>query len=228
MKILSRTVFFLSLALFLLARETAMTQVVNEKTKKRISVGIGMFTDLMINPPRGIHFRTINQGFEAFAMFNVPFGKSPLGFSVGLGVRCNNFYGDFLVKSDPVYTELVPVPDSIAYKKSKLSVTYLELPVEFHFKSKSKISVGVGFKAGMNVNSHTKFKGIDYKSGTDENVVFKYRDIKNIEQFCFGPTLRIGYRWFNFKGYYELSKIFVKGKGPDFYPVSLGFVLMPF
>ena len=228
MKTFSKTVFFLSLALFLLARETGMSQVVNETTKKRISIGIGMFADIIVNPPEGIHFRTVNQGFEAFAMFNVPFGKSNFGFSIGLGVRSNNFYGNFLVDSRPEVTTFVRVPDTIAYKKSKFSVTYLELPIEFHYKSKSKVSVGIGFKAGMNVNAHSKFKGIDYKSGTNETVVLKYRDIKNVQQFCFGPTLRIGYRWFNFHGYYELSQIFVKGKGPDFYPISLGFVLMPF
>src|SRR3989339_121555 len=87
------------LVLFLFFSLNVKGQMVNEVAKKRVSIGVGMFTDIWFGVPEGIKTRTINQGFQSFAMYNVPFGKSNFGFAVGLGFRVQNMYGNFLVKS---------------------------------------------------------------------------------------------------------------------------------
>lgn len=205
-------------------------QMVNEVAKKRIIIGVGLFTDIWFGVPKGIDTRTINQGFQAFAMYNVPFGKSNFGFAIGLGFRAQNMYGNFLVKStlDSTWLEKIGDTASVNYQRSKLTLPYLELPIEFRFKSKSKVAVGIGFKVAYLLPAHTKYVGEDYTTLSGLKYRVKYREIRNLEQFSYGPTFRIGYRWFQINAYYSLSKIFTKGNGPELYPLSIGILLMPF
>ena len=72
------------------------TQVVNETTKKKISIGVGMFSDIWLQVPEGMKTRTINQGFNVFATYNLPFGKSNFSFAVGLGINIHNLYWNYI------------------------------------------------------------------------------------------------------------------------------------
>lgn len=210
----------------------ASAQVVNERARKKVSVGIGMFTDIWSNIPDGIAIRAINQGFQSFVMYNAPFGKSNFGFSAGLGFRANNLYGNF--KTEPLRdppstgTELEMIDKSVDFQRSKLTTPYLELPVEFKYNSKAKVAVGIGFKIAYMLPAHTKYVGEDYLLGSDNKLRVKFREIENLESFSYGPTVRIGYKWFHVTSYYSISKLFVKGKGPQMYPISIGFAIMPY
>jgi len=187
-----------------------------------------MFTDFWQNLPSGIKTRTINQGFNVFATYNLPFGKSNFGFSVGLGLRIHNMYGNFQVKGVNDSIQLVRIPDSISYQRSKLVLPYLELPIEFRFKTKYKFSLGIGFKVGYMLPAHTKWVGEDYLLNTTDKLRVSFRDVKYLEKFSYGPTFRVGYKWFHLNAYYSLSNIFSKNKGPQISPISVGFLLMPF
>ena len=204
----------------------APAQIVNEKTKKKFHVAVGLFTDIYMNFPSGIRTRTINQGFQGYITYRVPFGKSNFGFSIGLGVSVHNMYGNFQVNSYTDSTTLSKIDTS--YKRSKLTMPYLELPIEFNFTTKFKFSMGLGFKVGYMFPAHTKYVGDDYLSHSNDQLRVKFRNVKNLDRFAYGPTLRIGYKWFHLYGYYQLSSIFARGKGPDIYPITVGFLLRPF
>lgn len=190
-----------------------------------------MFTDIYMNMPSGVKSRTINQGFSGLVAYRVPFGKSNFGFAVGLGVSIHNMYGNFLVKSYTDSTVLQKINDTVSYKRSKLVMPYLELPIEFNFVTKFKFAMGIGFKVGYMLPAHSKYVGDEYQADIqpeDSELRIKYRNIQNLEKFAYGPTLRFGYKWFHIYGYYQLSSIFMKGKGPDVYPITIGFYLRPF
>jgi hypothetical protein len=221
------------LAAFLIA-SAGYSQVVNEKTKKRISIGVGLSTDIMMKMPSGIKARAINHGVNVFGTYNIPFGKSNFSFAIGVGLTSHNIYGNFIVNSTPDSTTLLKIPDSVSYKRSKLTLAYAEIPIEFRFKSKSKVTVGVGFKGGLMIGSSSKYVGdgpivtTNYTLNATGKQRSKFWGIKNLEQFTYGPTLRIGYKWINVAGYYMISTLFVKNRGPEMYPISVGFLLMPF
>ena len=225
-------------ALFLFAQAT-QAQIVNENTRKRFSIGVGMFTDIWNNVPyytgeagivqQQFDMRSINQGFQALALYNIPFGRSPLGFSIGLGFRAENlFVKDAYFKSTQDCTYMVRVPDTIYVKRSKMALPYIELPLEFYIKTKFKLVVAAGFKIGYMFPAHTKFVGDNYNYYDPIEYRVKQREIQNIQTFSYGPTFRVGYRWFHVFGYYSLSKIFEKDRGPEMYPISVGFLLMPY
>jgi uncharacterized oligopeptide transporter (OPT) family protein len=212
----------------LISAPQTKAQVVNEATKKKISIGVGLFTDLWMNKPSDMKVRTINQGFQLNGMYSFPFGKSDLSFAIGLGIGVHNLYWNYLYQGRTDSLQFVKINDSLDYKRSKLTLPYLELPIEFRLKTKFKMAFGVGFKIGYMIYAHSKWKGDDYLFKTQNSVVASFKDIKNLEKFTFGPTLRVGYKWFHVFGYYQLSGIFTKGKGPDIAPLSIGFLLMPF
>ncbi|MBL7137263.1 MAG: outer membrane beta-barrel protein [Bacteroidales bacterium] len=222
--------FLIVLVLILFGSTNGKAQMVNEVAKKRITIGIGLFNDIWFDVPKGIKTRTINQGFQTFVLYNIPFGKSNFGFALGLGFRAQNLYGNFLVKStiDSTWLEKIGDTAAVNYQRSKLTLPYLELPVEFRFKSKSKVAIGIGFKVAYLLPAHTKYVGENYVTLTGEKLRMKNREVKNLEQFSYGPTFRIGYRWFHINAYYSISKIFTKGNGPQMYPLSIGILLMPF
>jgi hypothetical protein len=207
---------------------TSRAQVVNAATKKRISIGVGLYTDIWMNAPSGMTTRTINQGVQVFGTYNTPFGKSNFSFAIGVGISIHNMFWNYRFQGDSVNFQFVKIADSLSYKRSKLSMPYFELPIEFRLKTKSKVSVGLGFKVGYMVYAHSKYVGDDYIFNGANTLKASFKGIKNIEKFGYGPTARIGYKWFNVTGYYSLASIFQKGKGPDMYPISVGFVLMPF
>ena len=219
---------------FMLIQPAAQSQLVNEKTKKKISIGFGLHCDILQKVPSGIKTRTINQGINVFGLYNVPFGKSNFGFSIGLGLSSHNVFGNFLVDKAGDTTKLVKIPDSVSYKRSKMTIVYLELPLEFNVKTKSKVSVALGFKAGFLIGSKTVYVGdggiktYAYESSSMSKIRIKSMGIPNLEQFCYGPTFRIGYKWINADCFYMLSTFFTKNRGPELYPISVGLVIMPF
>ena len=234
-KILSVPVSWILLFLlaFLLIQPAAKSQVMNETAKKKVSIGFGMFNDFVMNVPSGIKTRTINQGVNVFALYNLPFGKSNFGFSLGLGLTAHNIYGNFLVNKSGDTTKLVKIPADVNFKRSKMTIVYLEIPLEFNLKTKSKVNVALGIKVGYLIGSHTKYVGnvrdsSIYMYNTTSKVRIKEMGIPNLQQFCYGPTFRIGYRWISIDGQYMLSTLFSKNHGPDMYPISVGLVLMPF
>ena len=228
----SRILIFL--LAFLLIQPAVHSQVVNETAKKKVSVGFGLFTDIMQKVPSGVRTRTINQGVKVFVLYNLAFGKSPFGFSVGLGLSAHNIYGNFLVNKSGDTTKLVKIPDSVSFKRSKINLVYLEVPLQFYMKTEGKFSMALGFKAGLMIGSHTKYVGNGgiktntFESYSTSKVRLKSVGIPNLQQFAYGPTFRIGYRWISADCYYMLSTIFTKNHGPDMYPISVGLVLMPF
>lgn len=202
------------------------SQVISESTKKKFSIGVDLFSDIWFDVPDNISQRTINKGFDIFGMYNNQFGKSNFSFAIGAGLGTHNFFSNSKiedVRSDSIV--FITIPDSVSYKKSKISVTYLDLPIEFRFKTKGKFKMSLGFKAGYLINSNAKYKG---NIANDLKVKEKRKDIKNLETFRYGATFRIGLGGFSLYGYYSLSKLFKKDQSNEMYPVSVGITFMPY
>ena len=84
----------------------------------------------------------------------------------------------------------------------------------------------LGFKVGYLIDSKQKYIGNrpeDYK-----NVKTKTKDINRLQEWTYGPTLRVGFKYVSLYGYYQLSNIFDRGFGPEMYPISVGLTISPF
>ena len=204
----------------------AMAQKIDKTTVKRFSLGADFFTDILMDKPDDIKIRAINQGGGIFGMYNFPIAESNFSFAIGAGFSVHNVYSDSRIadfRADTI--RFIKINDTIDYRRSKLGITYLDIPMEFRLKTDKKFRLAIGFKAGLLVDAKTKYKGVDEN---DEKFILKEKQVAQLEKWRFGPTIRVGYDWINIMGFFSLSQYFQKDRGPEFYPVSIGITLLPF
>ncbi len=219
----------LLIILFSVISVHAFTQVVNEETKRKFTFGLDVFTDLWQDVPEdNIEPKTLNPGINLFGSYNYIFGNSNVSFSPGIGLAVHNLYSDSWISSTTDSINFVPIDDGVSFKKSKLTTTYLDIPLEIRYKSKGEFRLAVGFKFGFLLKAQAKYKGEDFISQTNQTVIIKYAKFDHVEKNRYGFTGRIGYKWLNFWGYYQLSTLFTEGNGPGMYPISLGITVIPF
>jgi hypothetical protein len=186
--------------------------------------------DNWIHNEDSLKVKWYSRGFNAYFMYDIQLGKKKL-FAVapGLGIGTSSIFTNSKlvegVDSLGGGTRMVERTDS--YKKNKLGLTYLDIPVELRFRSKpnsknKSFKVAVGFKAGFLLDGKTKVKQKD----ADGNMkVYKEKRYDDLNRFRYGATFRIGYGPFSVIGYYSLAKIFEKGKGPSITPFSVGIAI---
>ncbi len=216
-----------------------------ESIRKRLSLGFGVYNDFWQKVPDSISPRTVNQGVDVFINYSFPMDKKGhLAFFIGAGLGAHNFYSQALLgvgkynaygvelsdNSTESYFYNAPAEvdgSTIDVKKSKLSITYLDVPFGFQYKATNKIHGTLGFKVGWSLNDHTKYKGSDL-AGSGLQVKEKELNLRNIDNFHYGPYAVIGYKWFGVSAFYQLSSVFEKDLGPQIYPISVGLVFKPF
>lgn len=214
---------------FVLISFSSIAQVVTEETKRKFTFGLDVFADIWQDVPSSIEPKTINPGVNIFGSYNYIFGTSNVSFSPGLGLGMHNLYSDSWLISTLDSSYFQPInSDSISFKKSKLTATYVDIPFELRYKSDGDFRLAIGFKFGFLIRGLTKFKGDDYIDGTTNEVIIKKKMLPFMETTRYGFTGRIGYKWLNLWGYYQLSTLFQKGKGPEMYPISIGITVIPF
>jgi len=120
-----------------------------------------------------------------------------------------------------------PVPGGYNYYKNKISTSYLEVPLEFRFRTmpdikKRNFKVTLGAKFGYLLSSYMKYSGEDFRNHSSKNVKFKEYRLSNILPYRYSAFLRIGYGKINFIVNYTFVPLFEKNKGPDCIPLSYG------
>lgn len=233
-----KKIFSLSLLLFAanLFAQNDIKQNIKEKSQSDKDRIILQFTmDNWLTKPDSITTKWFSRGIGLYWMItDVPLGKSRLSFSFGVGVTSSNIYHNTLIKQTDTVTVFSPsdMKSSIFsdYKRNKLVTAYLDVPVEFRYRSKpdktnNSWKIAIGFKGGMLVGNHSKLKAKDPVLG--DLTVYKESGIKHLNKYRYGPTLKLGYGSFNIVAYYSLSTLF-DTKGPEIVPYSIGILLSEF
>lgn len=157
-----------------------------------------------------------------FAQYSLGFGTSHLGIVTGMGVELNNYFFD----NNNTIVELNDyVVDSALtgnVGKSKLTTTFLRVPVIFEVQFPNtirakRVFLSVGIVGGLKIGSHTKVVYKENGKSKDKN-----RDDFNINPFRYGITARAGFGNLSVFGDYYMTTMFVKDKGPELHPFNLG------
>lgn len=230
---MSKTYLFtvLILAFTLTSAMGQETDGAKKKLKGKDRLLIGITTDMWLNSPSGVETKVFSPGFNVAMVYDYPLGTSSFSLAGGLGFSSYNIHSNSQPKTqrdgngDPSGTYLDIIPDSVDYKKNKLSVNYIEIPVEVRFRSRGdksyrRFGVAAGFKAGLLVQSHTKYK--------DDGLKIKLYDVNFLNKLRYGPTFRVSYGKISLFGFYSLTSLFEDGKGPDLTPFSAGILIVPY
>lgn len=216
------------LAALVFLSQTVLTQVIGDQTKRKFTIGLDIFSDIWQDLPETMDEQTINPGVNIYGSYNYMIGKSNFSFSPGIGFGIHNLYSDTWPDLVNDSIAFIKFNDTMDYKKSKLTATYFDIPVELRFKSKKDLRFAVGFKFGFLMKMQAKYKGEDFMNNDDHTVIIKQGRIKYAESNRYGFVARLGYKWFNLNGYYSLSSLFREDKGPEMYPISVGITIIPF
>ncbi len=208
------------------------TQSADQSTRRNFSTVIDVFNDVYINVPDSVDGRFFNGGMSFSGFFEHHFGSSNFSAAIGAGLGTHNFYShSFVVTDSNNVSGLRPISKlypGTSHDKNKLSYTYIDFPIELRMRTKTDFRAAVGFKFGVLIDSHSKYKGDDYIAGTDDDLFVKIKDINNIENLRYGISARFGWRYINVMGFYSFTNLFEKNRGPEMYPISFGISLMPF
>lgn len=218
-----------SLFLFLvLASMSAFSQIAEKKAMKiprfatkQDRLLLNLNWDNWLNATTGVDVDAFrSRGFSFLFMNEKVFGEGNTAIAFGLGFSSQNVHSNCLptYNSDKSRTFLTPITTD--YDLNKLSVNYVDLALEFRFRTDEneahkRFKISAGIKGGILVQSHTKY---------EDDVIGKIKtySIENLNLFQYGITGRIGYGHWGVSGYYSLTNLFEDGKGPDVVPVSIG------
>ncbi len=211
-----------------------------ESVGSRLSFSLTFNNDFWQNVPDSISPRGINQGVDIYALYRFPMDrKERISFFIGAGIGVHNFYHNALMGVDTVAKQsyFYPAPSkvdgvSMDVKKSKLALTYFDIPFGFMLKSKQKYHATLGFKVGWTLNETWKYKGTNYHPSdnflkTGEQIKQKYSKLQYVSNMHYGPFLTLGYKWFGVTAFYQITSVFEDGAGPDLRPISVGITFKP-
>lgn len=104
--------------------------------------------------------------------------------------------------------------DSIEFKKSKLSLNHIDIPVEVIFQknnNKGGLKLILGIKAGWTFDTHSKRVVKVNGSIVKEKIKADF----NLNKIRYGLTARVMFKGFNFFYYHNLTPLFRDGRGPE-------------
>jgi hypothetical protein len=192
-----------------------------------IGLGFNMFRETDYSDYNGNEFFDLNYGKSLtvdlnFAEMTFRNDRNTFGLVTGMGLSFMDFRFDqpVTIEKDIVSGMIMPVYlNSDGLKKSKLSVSYLTVPLMLEVATPLKfnakrLTVSAGVIGGINIGSHTKVK---YSGSKDKD-----RGNFNISPLKYELTGRIGLGDVCLFANYGMTPLFREGKGPGLMPLVVG------
>lgn len=163
-----------------------------------------------------------------FLEANICLKPDRIGIVSGLGLQWNNYKFDNSLSIDKIDNEPLIQPIDIVennFKKSKLTASYLTLPLmlEFQFPVNDHTNtmfISAGMVGALNLGAHTKIKN-DHSKDKDHGSF-------NINPFKYSAIARVGLHNFSLYGTYSFSSLFKEDRGPEMFPFTIGIALVNF
>jgi hypothetical protein len=173
--------------------------------------------------PNNLKTKWFSRGINITFFWDFRIKKSRFSFAPGIGYSCSNIYSRHELLEDTNGITLRALATPADYKVNKMTLQYLEIPLEFRIKTNpDKLDqvwkFVVGFKAGIRVDAHTKTK----TKINGETKVHVERRFPDFSLFRIGPTIRIGYSSFNITAFYSVLGVFKKDRGPNANEFAVG------
>ena len=221
----------------LVVSATSFAQLIANKTDKKVTFGLDLFSDFQLAPSDNWDPRGFNQGVSFALTYNFPLGESAKhNVSIGVGMTSHNYFSYTRILN-PYTTDnftYQSLRDLDGFKRYKVSPTYADIPLELRFRIKDQVKIGVGFKVGIMVATKTRYVGPDGEDnpltdGSGATVNEKLLYINNVERLAYSATLRVGWKWVSVFAAYQINQTFSVGHdAPVFHPLSVGITFAPF
>ena len=230
MRFLLAVIFIVSIFQISFAQDNATTGDNSQRKSRKLDLPGAFVFDIgfnrLDNPHNSLKQKFFySRGINVNYQYNIKLIGEKFSFMPGIGVGNDNYTLRFsnTLELGPDTTSLSPltVEDTLGivpltYQrtvKTKFTTTYLDIPLEFHFKTKTSNNTAfkftIGAKVGFLLTSHTKVK---FKEEGDLQKI-KEKNMLPFRPVRYGLTARVGYSNFHLFGYYSLTELFEDGKG---------------
>ena len=206
----------------------ATAQTVTDAAYSKPSRDYFMFQfayDGWMGAPDSVNIGGLSRSVNVYLCYDFPIKSSNFSFAAGVGVASSNlFFKDQKVIVNDTNTQIQFLSDNDELKRFKLSLNYIEAPLELrYFSNKLNRNKGfkmaIGMKVGALVNAHTK----SVRDFNSKPIREKVSTRRFIETYRVGGTVRAGYGNFSIYGQYGLNRLFRVGNGPqEIVPFSIG------
>lgn len=166
----------------------------------------GVNYNVLVGGPKGISQNSFSSGIMGGFIKDIPINKRRnVGFGLGVGLSINTIYSDLMaIKNANGTISYQEVPEDLDYNRNKLSMHFVEFPLEFRWRS-SRAEDYRFWRIYTGVRLQYLFSGRS-KFVTDiEKISFSNSDIRD---FQYGIYLSFGYNTWNFYAQYNVTNIF--------------------
>jgi hypothetical protein len=167
-----------------------------------------------------------------FLQYDLTLRENNIGLVTGLGLERNTYRFSNNVNITKQDGVIVPVDydqAGIRLDRTLLRTYYLAVPLLIEFQSNhprrsQRAYFSTGIIGGLNIGSNTR---VVYRDNSGRNRD-RVRDDFYLSPFRYGLTARAGFRSLNLYANYYPTGLFQDNKGPELYPVSVGFSILGF
>jgi hypothetical protein len=187
---------------------------------------IGVAYNTLVNRPAGISQNKFTPSFSLGILRDMPFNKNRTkSIAAGIGYSINNYNQNILISETNGIIEYNPTSSLISYDTNKLTLHYLDIPIEYRWRTSTPEShkfwrVYTGFKFSYLVYDRSKY--------VDSQATSKVTGNSDLNKFQYGTYLSVGYNTVNFYVYYGLNTIFksavLNDKSLDVNTLNFGFM----
>ncbi len=162
-----------------------------------------------------------------FLQYDIGIAGDQFGFLTGMGIELSNYRFRHNNTIRVVDGEVQPHEYDAALDRSRLRTYYLTVPLIFEvqfpgYESRyRRMHFSAGVISSVRIGSNTRVVYRDNSSKQRE----RNKDYFYLSPFRYGFTARAGIRALNLYANYYMTPLFREGKGPELYPVSIGFSL---
>jgi hypothetical protein len=161
--------------------------------------------------------------------FNISSNHVKLVTGLGIDYHQYEFLPRTSLRADSSYTiGRVDTSSRMQYRKNRLRVTYLQVPLLLEFNSSNNPSksfhIAMGVIGQYRIGSKTKQELLE----AGDEITRIRKDDFNLSPFAAKAHVNFGYRGWTIYGEYSLTPLFQSGKGPELYPFAVGLRIVPF
>ena len=188
-----------------------------------------------VGKPDSIRTKGIPRTLNIYMLLNFPFKTNPRwSVALGPGIASDNMYFDKMtlgIKENTSSIRFNDVADTSHFKRYKLSVNFLEVPVELRYRfnpedDKKSVKIAVGAKVGTLINAHVKGKILQNAAGqTLNDYTLKESSKKFFSKQRLSFMGRVGVGSFSLFASYSVTPVFKEGLGPTVRPMTIGLTI---
>jgi hypothetical protein len=169
----------------------------------------GITYNILNKRPDGVSQNSFSAGVNLGFLRDFPINKKrTIAIAPGLGFAFKNYKQNLVIEENNGDINYSLIPPNISFDKNKLGMYFVEMPIEFRWRSSTYDShkfwrVYTGVKLSYLVYSKSRFIADDYN--------YKVVNNPDINKFQYGAYIATGWNSWNFYAYYGFQDMFKKG-----------------